>query len=217
MKITCISAANIETARGHSASVRACEVVRELVLVEHPAADVEIVPLIDYEMKPCRMCGECLGSERCARDEAFNQVFEKMIAADAVFVVVPHYAPLPSKLMMLTEKMEEIAFLHWCDNNSYRFPLSGKPAGVLGHGGQVTTDGVVEYYKRAIVEPVAMALGAVSMKIISGDQPGSKGAAFGIQNLTLPAGSVFCDITYNWDDVRRRIAPLVHNVTAAVA
>lgn len=217
MKITCISAANIEVARGHSASVRTCALVREIVLSEHPTADVEIVPLIDYEMKPCRMCGACLGSERCARDEAFNQVFEKMIAADAVFVVVPHYAPLPSKLMMLTEKMEEIAFLHWCADNFYRFPLSGKPVGVLGHGGQVTTDDVVAYYQRMIVEPVAMALSSVSMKVIGSDQPGSKGAAFGIQNLTMPAGSVFCDITYNWDDVRRRIAPLVHNVTAAVA
>ncbi len=114
MKIVCISAANIDVARNNSASVHACELVRDLLQSEHPDAEVDIVPLIDYEMMPCHMCGKCLEKQRCARDEAFNQVFEKMIAADGIFLVVPHYAPLPSKLMILFEKMEEIGYLNWC-------------------------------------------------------------------------------------------------------
>jgi multimeric flavodoxin WrbA len=178
---------------------------------------VEILPLIDYEMKPCRMCGKCLKTERCARDEAFNQVFEKMIAADAIFVVVPHYAPLPSKLMMLFEKMEEIAFMNWCANAEYRFPLYQKPAGVIGHGGQVATDEVLAYYKRMLVEPVAAALGSVAMRVIGAGEDGPNGVAFGIRSINKREDSIFIDIQHDWDEVRRRIAPLVRQVSAAAA
>jgi multimeric flavodoxin WrbA len=216
MKIACVSAANIEAARHHSASVRACQLVRDLLLAEQPAAEVEIIPLIDYEMKPCRMCGRCLETQRCARDEAFNQVFEKLIGADGIFVVVPHYAPLPSKLMILFEKMEEIAFLSWSANPSYHFPLSGKPAGVIGHGGQPATDEVLSYYRRALVEPVAQALGSVSMKVISAGKGWPSGAAFGIRSLSKPDDSIFVDIQHDWDDIRARVAPLVRNVAAAL-
>jgi multimeric flavodoxin WrbA len=216
MNITCLSAANIEVARGHSASVRTCELVRELVQKDLPGARVEIVPLIDYELKPCRMCGQCLETQRCARDEAFNQVFEKLIAADGVFVVVPHYAPLPSKLMMMFEKFEEISFLSWCADNNYRFPLAEKPVGVLCHGGQPTTPEVIAYYTRMLVEPVAMTLAAVSMNVIGAGPESPRGVAFGIQTIKKRSESVFVDITYDWDDVRQRIAPLVRNVSAAV-
>lgn len=217
MKIACISAANIDVAREHSASVHACELVRELLCDVLPDAMVEIIPLIDYELKPCRMCGQCFGPQRCARDEAFNQVFEKMVAADGIFVVVPHYAPLPSKLMMLFEKMEEIAFLHWSANSSYRFPLHQKPAGVIGHGGQQGTDEVLAYYHRTLVEPVSMALGSVSMRVIGAGTRWPNGVTFGIRSIEKPADLIFVDIQHDWEDVRQRIAPLVQNMAAALA
>jgi multimeric flavodoxin WrbA len=217
MKITCISAANIEVSKTASASVRACEIVRELLLSERPDAEVEIVPLIDYEMTPCRMCGECLAPQRCPRDEAFNQVFEKLIGADGAFFIVPHYAPLPAKLMILFEKFEEISYLSWCADNHYHFPLTGKPVGVIGHGGQQPADEVLAYYQRALVEPVAQTLSAVSMRVIpaGADQP--HGVTFGIRSLTQTKGEVFVDIQHDWGDVRRRIAPLVHNFAAALS
>lgn len=217
MRITCISAANIEVARNSSASVRTCEMVRDLVHEHHPGAEVEIVPLLDYEMVPCRMCGKCQITERCARDAAFNQVFEKMIGADGIFVIVPHYAPLPSKMMILCEKMEEIAFLNWCANQSYRFPLAEKPAGVIGHGGQQTSDSVLSYYQRMVVEPVASALASVSMRVIGAGADLPHGAAFGIQAIRQRPGSVFVDIDHDWADIRQRVAPLVQNVMTVVA
>ena len=217
MRVACISAANIEVARDHSASLRACELVRDLLGEECPDAAVEIVPLIDYEMKSCRMCGQCLATQRCARDDAFNQVFEKMIAADGIFVVVPHYAPLPSKLMILFEKMEEIAFLNWSANGNYRFPLYQKPAGVIGHGGQPATEAVLAYYQRSLVEPVSMALSSVSMRVIGAGAKQPTGVSFGIRSITKRDDSIFVDIQHDWDEVRQRIAPLVHHMAAALA
>jgi hypothetical protein len=216
MKIACISAANIESARGRSASVRACETVRDLVGELQPQAVVDIMPLIDYELQPCRMCGECVETQRCAGDEAFNRVFEGMIGADAIFVVVPHYAPLPSKLMMLTEKMEEMAFLGLCaDSQNYSFPLRGQPAGVIAHGGQEPTAEVIAYYQRALVEPVAGALRSVTMEVIGAGEEGHDGVAFGIRSISRCSGAGFVDIQHDWPEVRARIAPLVWNVVNA--
>lgn len=217
MKVACISAANIEVARNHSASVHACELVRDLLREERPDVEVEITPLLDYEMNPCRMCGKCLHIQRCARDDGFNQVFEKMIASDGVFVVVPHYAPLPSKLMILFEKMEEIAFLNGCADSSYRFPLHQKFAAVIGHGGQQATDAVLAYYQRALVEPVSMALSSVAMRVVGAGPKEPNGVTFGIRSLEMRDDSIFVDIQHDWEDVRRRIAPLVHNMAAALA
>ncbi len=216
MKITCISTANIEPARHQSASVRACALSRDLLLQEYPHTDVEIIPLLDYDLKPCRMCGQCLKTQRCARDIDFNRVFEAMISADGLIVVVPHYAPLPSKLMILTEKMEEMAFLGSCAGSNYRFPLHQKPAAVIGHGGQKPTPEVLAYYQRTLVEPVAMALESVSMRVVGAGKDHPKGVAFGIKSIDLREGSVFVDIEHDWDQIRLQIAPLVHSLAAAV-
>jgi multimeric flavodoxin WrbA len=216
MKITCISAANIEVARKNSASLHTCELIRDLLHAADPDAMIDIVPLLDYEMNACRMCGKCVGTQRCVRDAAFNQVFEKMIASDGLFFVVPHYAPLPSKLMMLTEKMEEMAFLGWCANPDFHFALHEKPVGVIGHGGQETSTEVVAYYQRMIVEPVAMALRSVALKVIKPGSGAEEGAAFGIRSIGRQPESVFVDITHDWDDIRQRVEPLVQAVAVAV-
>ncbi len=79
MRVLCISCSNIEVAREHSASTRACELVGDLLREESlPGLEVEVLPLIDYEMVPCRMCGGCLKTGKCVRDEAFNIVFAKL-------------------------------------------------------------------------------------------------------------------------------------------
>ncbi len=215
MKITCISAANIEVARHHSASVRTCELIRDQIVKEYPGAEVEIVPLIDYKLKSCRMCGKCLKSERCAHDKDFNQVFEKLIDSDGIFFIVPHYAPLPSKLMIMFEKFEEIGYLSWCADNAYRFPLMQKPAGVIGHGGQLPTEEVLAYYQRMLVEPVASTLSAVGMRVMGAGEGRPNGVTFGIRSLRQPEGEVFVEIEHDWEEIRGRIAPLVTNVAAA--
>ncbi len=57
MQIICISAANVEPAREYSASTRACELIGALAQAECDV-QVDILPLIDYELTPCRMCGK---------------------------------------------------------------------------------------------------------------------------------------------------------------
>jgi len=216
MKITCISASNVENARQHSASTRTCELVRDLLLqTDLPGAQVDILRLLDYEFTPCRMCGTCFVGGECTRDPAFAEIFTRLQASDAIFIVCPHYAPIPAKLTMILEKMEEICYLNACANPDYRFPLHGKPVGIIAHGGQ--TDVALPYYRRALLEPLANALTSVQMRVIPLDAENPLGAVFGIKSINTQTDSIFVEIEHDWDAIRARIAPLVRNVAAQIS
>ena len=214
MKVACLSASNISPARKHSASTRTCELICEQLAEIQPSIQVEIVPLIDYALKPCRMCGECLPTLRCSQDEAFNQVHDRLQSADAVFMVCPHYAPIPSKVMILLEKLEEMAYLKYCQDNTFRTPLHGKPIGIIAHGGQ--TEEALPYYKTALLDPLASAFASVGMRVIGASEQWPNGVTFGIQSLKMPSDSIFVTIEHDWQVIRQRIQPLVENVIAAI-
>ena len=175
------------------------------------------MPLIDYELRPCRMCGQCFASGFCTRDEAFNAVYREMIAADAVFLVCPHYAPLPSKVMVLMEKLEEIAFLNYCADQNCRLPLYQKPVGIVAHGGRIEDAGALAYYQTALLEPLAMDLASVQMRVICGCEESPKRVVFGIKTIAMRPDSIFVDITQDWEAVRLHLAPLVANVAGSLA
>lgn len=214
MKITCISASNIEKAKQHSASTHVCHIIRGMVLEGvDSATEVQIVPLLEYELKPCRMCGECFALGHCARDEAFNRLYQQLVTSDGLFLVCPHYAPFPSKVMILLEKLEEMVFLQSSADPSYQFTLSRKPVGIIVHGGQ--TEEALPYYRTALLEPLANALASVQMRVIGVDAEWSRGIAFGIQRLLPPRDSIFVTLEHDWEQIERRVKPLVEKVMVA--
>lgn len=214
-KLTCISASNVRNKRHESASTRACLLVQE-ILQSNPDAliEVDILRLVDYELNPCQMCGNCFLTGECERDPAFNEIFNRLSDSDGLVVVCPHYAPIPSKLVMLLEKMEEIAYLNYCANPDYRFPLSGKPVGLIAHGGQ--GEDAVPYYCRALLEPLANAFSSLQMRVIPAGDDSPLGAAFGIRSISSQTDSVFVNIDHDWGAVRQRITPLVENLRRAL-
>jgi multimeric flavodoxin WrbA len=216
LKVTCISASNVENARQNSASTYTCELVCAILKDAHPGDEVkvEIIPLIDYEPVPCRMCGNCFVNGECSHDPAFNQVYSNLREADAIFLVCPHYAPIPSKLVMILEKMEEMVFLNYCANPDYHFPLHNKPVGIIAHGGQ--TEAALPYYRTALLKPLAQALGAAQMRVIELDAENPLGVVFGIKSISAQTDSIFVKIEHDWDTIRNRIVPLVENVIQAV-
>jgi multimeric flavodoxin WrbA len=214
MRILCISASNVERARNQSASLRTCALIHDLIQIEAPEYEVTLLPLLNVEMNPCRMCGGCVGTSRCNRDAQFNSVLEACEKADAVFLVCPHYAPLPSKVMIMLEKMEEIVFLNGSIDEQYRFPLAGKPIGIIAHGGQTSPE-AIPYYRSALLEPLANAFRSTGMQVIPAADNEPDGAVFGIRNITLPEGEIFVQIEHDWDAIRVRLIPLVHAVLNA--
>lgn len=215
MRITCVSASNIEPARAESASTRACQIAAEL-LKEIGAPDefqVETLRLIGSDLKPCAMCGGCFKTFHCKRDPDFNRVLDQLCSSDGFLLVVPHYSLIPSKVVILFEKFEEMVFLNYSHEPASRFGLNGKPVGLIVHGGQ--TSEALPYFQEALLRPLASLAAASTLRVIS-VEPDMPGAVFGIQSIQYPPGEVFCRIQHDWQDVRERITPLVRSFQAAL-
>ena len=213
-RFACISASNVSTARRQSTSTRACELISDLLLTQDATHHVDIISLGDYDLNPCCMDGNCFVTGECERDPAFNRVYDCLKKADGIFLVCPHYAPFPSKLMMLLEKLEEIAYLNSSANPEYVFPLSGKPVGLIAHGGQ--GDHAVPYYQQALLEPLTNAFGSLRMPVVSAGGEWPTGVAFGVESINSQTDSVFVQVNHDWTSIRTRLMPLVTAVISAV-
>jgi len=212
MIVTCIAASNVQRRGSNSTSTRVCGLVKDLISKRvGEQAQVEVIALSDFELKPCVMCGECANTARCIYDHAFNEIFAKISQSDALFIVVPHYAPIPAKLMMLFEKFQEMAFLHYLAKKK-GYPLVGKKVGIIAHGGQPESEETLTYYANELLKPVANSLASVGMKIIGtgADQP--QGVVFGITGMTEQADKLLPEFTHDWNKIRARITPLVEAV-----
>lgn len=212
MRVLCLSASNVVRAKASSASTRVCKLIEEMVVAAAPEAQVEVTALVDLEPRFCMMCGDCTDSMTCPYDEHFNRVFAQMQAADAVFIVCPHYAPVPAKLMVILEKLEEMAYIKYCEQKLNEFPLHGKPTGLVAHGGMYG-DGVDEYYTKGLLNPLASALQSCGFKPVSPDGE-SKGVVFGVKGHLPVEGSVFPAMDHDWDLISERVRPLVDQILA---
>jgi multimeric flavodoxin WrbA len=94
-------------------------------------AETEIIQLAEANIKWCDACGLCKNTLKCVIEDDVKLIFNKMKEADAVIISTPRYLPIPSKLMALIEKIG--ALYHYCSetNPDFRFPLEGKPFGLI--------------------------------------------------------------------------------------
>lgn len=207
MKILCVSASNVLRKKAESASTRACEIVRELIAqTGQNAIEVEVISLVDYDVKPCIMCGECLASGVCNYDPSFNAIYSQFQEAEGIFVVCPHYAPIPSKLIMVLEKIEEICYLAYCSKSE--FALKGKAVALIGHGGG-TGQEIEDYYRQALLRPLAQAFLACGMDVVGPGETQPKGIVFGVTGIQQRENTVLPDMVHDWDEIRNRMEPLV--------
>ncbi|MCX7773244.1 MAG: NAD(P)H-dependent oxidoreductase, partial [Clostridia bacterium] len=174
-------------------------------------AEVEIIALVDYELKPCIGCGGCFSKEACSHDPDFNTIFQKLSGKDAFFIVSAHYAPIPAKLSMLLEKVEQLAFLKRFHDDSYRSPLFRKPVGLVAHGGG--TEEIASYYKGPVLDTIWNALSyPVEMDIVSLGDNQPHGVTIPVKTVRKDEGSIFPVQEYDWEDIERRLLPLVVKV-----
>jgi len=212
MLIVCVSSSNIKHAGENSTSLRVCKLIK--VMAERKITgniQVEIIPLVNFDLKPCIGCGGCYNQDKCKNDNEFNNIYNILCKADAIFIVSAHYAPIPSKLAMLLEKVEQLAFLKRFNNESYRSPLFGKPVGIIGHGGG--TGEMHKYYKEPVIDSICNALSyPVEMNIIGVDAEQPRGVTFPVKCVKKANNSVFPVQEYDWSDIGARIEPLVNKV-----
>lgn len=212
MKVLCISASNIKHKRHDSTSTHACSLIKEIVMNSTcNSAIVEILPLTEYEPNPCIGCGNCYKTNKCENDEDFNTIYKKMQDCDCLFIVSPHYAPIPAKLSMILEKIEEMAYLHWFHDNSYKAALYNKPVGIIGHGGSDDRN-TLNTYSRVVLDNIADALQTSMLDVVGNGDTFPNGVIFMMDKYIRDGDSIFPIQTYDWDSIKTEIAPLVEKV-----
>lgn len=220
MQLLCISASNTRSMGENSTSSKVGYLIKNLVQKMQEDVSVEVLPLSDYDIKVCQLCGECKDSGRCLYDGAFNQVLKKIEEADGIFFIVPHYSPIPAKLIVVFEKLNEIMYAGWLNKPEYRAVWEGIPVAVIGHGGMTETSDNLRYYHDQLVSTVAKTLRSFSFLTIGLDEEFPDGACFGLRDeacLRKREGAVFPDILQDWDRIERRIEPLVHKMLLQIA
>jgi len=185
--------------------------VSRIARENNPKLYTEIIPLVEYDFSPCTGCGSCYKTGQCVAKDDFNKVMAKVNKADGLIVVSAHYAPLPSKLVMLLEKAEQIAFLPRFHDGERRSPLYGKPAGIIGHGGG--TEQNMKGYKTVVLSTIANALMyPIEMDIVRMGPDQVPGVIFPVAKVNLNHANIFPVQEYDWDDIHQRISPLVMEV-----
>lgn len=162
LKIICISASNRTDVKGTN-SYWKCKAVLDEAGKHIPDMHGEIIELQNYALNPCTACSMCSASKRCAVDDAFNEIYEKIIACDVLCIVAPHYAPIPAKLCMLFEKMGQIAFSR---DEAYQSETYGIRTAVITHGATAIDEDARKKKKRIINDPIANALHDPQLKLI---------------------------------------------------
>ena len=215
LNLICISASNIvhQNAKD-STSYKICEILTGEVMKKMPGVESGIIELRNKSILPCVGCGNCFHSHRCIVDDDFNDIYEEMIRADIVFIVSPHYAPIPAKLAAVLEKMEQITFLHWGKNNDYQSEVFGKPTGIISHGGGESW--ALESYKRMVNDTIANALDTIQLKLIPFSHEWNTGISLPVKKATFHEDGVFPLQEYDWGFITAEISAYVDQVITVV-
>lgn len=200
MKITCISGSNILNSKAESTSLQLCEIIAQTAARKHISC--EIIDLRSYALSPCTGCGCCYNTRRCHMDAGFNEIYEKLTLSDCIFFISPHYAPIPAKVSMLLEKMEQITFLHRWKDNSYRSELYHLPAGIISHGGGAQW--ALKSYKAMVNDTIANALETIQCRVIPFDSEWNTGISLPISKIE-ETDSIFPVQKYDWDSIRQKL------------
>jgi hypothetical protein len=216
MHFVCVSASNIRHAKDSSTSLNACRLVEQILMEKAGSATtVDIIALVDYELKPCHGCGTCLDRGECVTDQEFNRLYGHLKRGEGFFIVSPHYTPIPAKLCMVLEKIEQLAFLPRFHDETRLFPLYGRPVGLIAHGGG--TEDLIHWYQALVLDTIANALSwPVEMDVVGLDQERPRGIVFPVKVVRHDPEAAFPIQEYDWKDIRRRLEPLVQAVVESV-
>ena len=220
MKIVCVSASNTQLPDNKSTSIAVCYLIKEIIHHDiNEETIVDVVALRDYHLKSCILCGACFEKGDCIYDEDFNHLLKQLEDAQGIFLVVPHYSPIPAKLMMALEKVNEITYTAWLNDPNYQSPFYNKPVGIIGHGGMVESEANLSYYHDHLVTPVANTLKSLSFNVVRPNEVFENGITFGLKDescLKKVENEVFPDIIQDWQMIEERIKPLITNVRKVI-
>jgi multimeric flavodoxin WrbA len=96
----------------------------------------DFIHLANHKVEGCTSCHQCGQNGYCilppSANDHFQEIFDKMIAADAVLIISPVYAGIPSRLTALFERMTSVLY----DSgrmNTDKNPLLNKKVGIFSY------------------------------------------------------------------------------------
>jgi len=195
-------------------SFQIAEMIEEVI--EKPVRHINIR---DYHIMPCHLCGDCANSHTCEIDGAFKRLLVDIGNPDLLFMVVPYYSPFPSKLMIFFEKLNEIFYSAWMNDQTYIHPLQKTPVGLIVHGGLVSSKEVINHYKVMMNRPITHTLKGLGFKVVEDDELYKNGFALGIENESCIKGvkkEVFPLVSHRDDYIKQTIKSYVDFVIKEV-
>ncbi len=75
--------------------------------------ELDIIRMADENISHCSSCYDCTQRNACVVNDDFQSIYSKMISADAIFIISPVYAVIPSKLTALFERQALWLKLFW--------------------------------------------------------------------------------------------------------
>ena len=208
MKILSISTSTVVHKKSNSGSIRACEIVGEIIGKRNEKISYDILPLVNLNLKPCIFCGKCKDAAICPFDSDFNKLIQQMHAADAMIFVVPHYSIIPAKLTIVMEKLNQLFYTAWLKDPKSKFALSGKRVALIAHGGGDNRN--FDHYRKFILEPLNYLFKSLGFQLVNTkNQKEPFGAIFGIKGMKDVETSIFPDMLHDWDQIKTDLEPLI--------
>lgn len=98
--------------------------------------DFNFVHLADHKIESCTSCHQCGKTGRCTLPisdyDRFQVIFDKMKTADAIFIISPVYAAIPSRLTALFERLTSVLYNSGVMNTDIN-PLLDKKAAIFSN------------------------------------------------------------------------------------
>jgi len=209
MKVLCISASNI-IHKEKGISFKICKIALNELRKKYDIIEETIIELKKYNFEPCTGCGKCFFSNRCIIEDDFNLIYGKIIENELIIIVSPHYAPIPAKLVALLEKMEQITFLKWGKDNTYKSEVYGKCALIISHGGGELW--ALDSYKKMVNDTIANALDTIQIKVIPLNEEWKTGISIPIKKAVFCEESIFPNQEYDWDYIIQKITEYIEQI-----
>ncbi len=175
-RAVCISASNMADGKSRGISYYICKMIYSTL--EKKGISCEILNLRNYSLSPCTGCGGCRETGRCEGDRGFCQLYEKLREADYLFFVTPHCVPIPAKLCMLFEKMEQISF----PEEDYERDAPEKLAGIISYGQGDKWE--PENCKVMVNDTIRNVLGALRLKTVPYNLKWNTGISLIVRNMS---------------------------------
>lgn len=98
--------------------------------------DFDFIHLADNKIESCTSCHLCQNTGRCVlpqtENDAFQSIYDKMVSDDAIFIISPVYAGIPSRLTALMERLTSVLFDSGLMNTD-RNPLLNKKVAIFSY------------------------------------------------------------------------------------